>query len=152
MITPPLREACELVFRNRNTHSWPPDLSTVPAHWVQPFAPLAEELELAETDVEVALVGVRDFVAPILSAARHNSPIGCHRHAPDRVGVVVQSGQRQPAARIPQSHGAILTAADQQTAVRGERYASYRAGMAVQVRAWDDPTVGWSRFDAAILR
>jgi len=27
-----------------------------------------------------------------------------------------------------------------------------RAGMAVQVRAWDDPTVGWSRFDAAILR
>ncbi|MDR0183625.1 ATP-grasp domain-containing protein [Lysobacter arvi] len=26
------------------------------------------------------------------------------------------------------------------------------AGLAVQVRAWDDPTVGWSRFDAAILR
>ena len=63
-----LREACELVFRNRNTHSWPPDLSTVPAHWVQPFARLAEELELAETDVEVALVRVRDFVARILSA------------------------------------------------------------------------------------
>jgi hypothetical protein len=39
-----LREACELVFRNRNTHSWPPDLSTVPAHWAQPFARLAEEL------------------------------------------------------------------------------------------------------------
>lgn len=28
-----LRAACELVFRNRNTHAWPPDLSTVPAHW-----------------------------------------------------------------------------------------------------------------------
>ena len=27
-----------------------------------------------------------------------------------------------------------------------------RAGLAAQVRAWDDPTVGWSRFDAAILR
>lgn len=27
-----------------------------------------------------------------------------------------------------------------------------RAGMSVQVRAWDDATVGWSRFDAAILR
>ncbi|BDU15473.1 ATP-grasp domain-containing protein [Lysobacter auxotrophicus] len=27
-----------------------------------------------------------------------------------------------------------------------------RAGFAVQVRAWDDSTVGWSRFDAAILR
>jgi len=63
-----LREACELVFRNRNTHSWPPDLSTVPAHWAQPFARLAEELALAETDVEVALVRVRDFVARILRA------------------------------------------------------------------------------------
>ena len=63
-----LREACEVVFRNRDTHSWPPDLSTVPAHWVQPFARLAAELELAETDVEVALVRVRDFVARILSA------------------------------------------------------------------------------------
>jgi len=27
-----------------------------------------------------------------------------------------------------------------------------RAGLTVQVRAWDDPTVGWGRFDAAILR
>jgi hypothetical protein len=27
-----------------------------------------------------------------------------------------------------------------------------RAGIHVQVRAWDDATVGWSRFDAAILR
>ena len=34
----------ELVFRNRSTHAWPPDLSTVPAHWTQPFARLAEEL------------------------------------------------------------------------------------------------------------
>jgi hypothetical protein len=61
-----LREACELVFRNRNTHPWPPDLSTVPAHWAPPFARLAEELELAETDVEAALVRVRDLVARIL--------------------------------------------------------------------------------------
>jgi hypothetical protein len=63
-----LREACELVFRNRNTHSWPPDLSTVPAHWAQPFARLAEELELVETDLEAALLRVRNFVARILSA------------------------------------------------------------------------------------
>ncbi len=63
-----LREACELVFRNRNTHSWPPDLSTVPAHWAQPFSRLAEELELAETDLEAALVRVRKFVARIVSA------------------------------------------------------------------------------------
>lgn len=63
-----LREACELVFRNRNTHSWPPDLSTAPPHWGQPFARLAEELELAETDLDAALVRVRNFVARILSA------------------------------------------------------------------------------------
>jgi hypothetical protein len=63
-----LREACELVFRNRNTHSWPPDLSTVPAHWAQPFARLAEELELVETNLEAAILRVRNFVARILSA------------------------------------------------------------------------------------
>jgi hypothetical protein len=63
-----LRDACELVFRNRNTHSWPPDLSTVPAHWAQPFSRLAEELELAETDLDAALVRVRNFVARTLSA------------------------------------------------------------------------------------
>ena len=63
-----LRAACELVFRNRNTHAWPPDLSTVPAHWAQPFARLAEELELVETDLEAAILRVRNFVARILSA------------------------------------------------------------------------------------
>ena len=63
-----LRAACELVFRNRNTHAWPPDLSTVSAHWAQPFARLAEELELVETDLEAAILRVRNFVARILSA------------------------------------------------------------------------------------
>lgn len=64
-----IREACELVFRNRNTHSWPPDLDALPAHWAQPFAQLARELDLPETDVETALVKVRDFVARITSAS-----------------------------------------------------------------------------------
>ena len=63
-----LRAACELVFRNRNTHAWPPDLSTVPEHWAQPFARLAEELELVDSDLEAALLRVRNFVARILSA------------------------------------------------------------------------------------
>ena len=63
-----LRTACELVFRNRNTHAWPPDLSTVPAHWTQPFARLVEELDLVETDLEAAILRVRNFVARILSA------------------------------------------------------------------------------------
>jgi hypothetical protein len=63
-----LRAACELVFRNRNTHVWPPDLSTVPAHWAQPFARLAEELALVETDLKAAILRVRNFLARILRA------------------------------------------------------------------------------------
>jgi hypothetical protein len=64
-----IREACELVFRNRNTHPWPPDLNALPAHWARPFTQLAGELELPETDIEPALVRVRDFVAQILAAS-----------------------------------------------------------------------------------
>jgi Nucleotidyl transferase AbiEii toxin, Type IV TA system len=67
---PALREACELVFRSRNTHPWPPDLTAVPAHWAMPFAQLAEELGLPETDLDAALKRVRSFVARILGAAQ----------------------------------------------------------------------------------
>lgn len=61
-----LRDACELVFRSRRAHPWPPDLTAVPSHWTEPFAQLAVELELAETNVEAALVRLRAFVARIL--------------------------------------------------------------------------------------
>jgi hypothetical protein len=64
-----LREACELVFRSRRTHSWPPDLTTMPSHWTEPFAHLAVELDLADTDVDRALVKIRDFVARILRSS-----------------------------------------------------------------------------------
>jgi len=64
-----LREACELVFRSRTTHPWPPDLATTPAHWTEPFSHLALELDLADTDVDRALVKVRDFVARILRSS-----------------------------------------------------------------------------------
>jgi hypothetical protein len=64
-----LREACELVFRSRNTHAWPPDLEAMPSHWAAPFTQLAEELELRETDVQTALIRVRSFVERILAAA-----------------------------------------------------------------------------------
>lgn len=64
-----LREACELVFGSRNTHAWPPDLDAMPPHWAEPFAQLAGELELRETDVETALIRVRKFVARILRAS-----------------------------------------------------------------------------------
>ena len=64
-----LREACELVFRSRNTHAWPPHLDAMPSHWAEPFTQLARELELPETDVETALIRVRNFVARILTVS-----------------------------------------------------------------------------------
>jgi hypothetical protein len=64
-----LREACELVFRSRNTHPWPPNLDAMPLHWAAPFTQLAGELELRETDVEAALIRVRNFVERILRAS-----------------------------------------------------------------------------------
>jgi hypothetical protein len=63
-----LREACELVFRSRKTHPWPPNLDAMPPHWAEPFARLAGELALPERDLEAALVRLRSFVARILSA------------------------------------------------------------------------------------
>jgi hypothetical protein len=63
-----LGEACALVFQHRNTHAWPPDLSTVPPHWAQPFTRLAEDLALTETHIDVALVRIRDLVARIVRA------------------------------------------------------------------------------------
>jgi hypothetical protein len=64
-----LREACELVFSTRNTHPWPPDLTAAPPHWARPFAELAKELVLPDTNVEAAFASVRRLVARILGAA-----------------------------------------------------------------------------------
>jgi len=64
-----LREACELVFGSRNTHAWPPNLDTMPSHWTEPFAQLAGELELRDTDIDTALMRVRNFVERILRAS-----------------------------------------------------------------------------------
>lgn len=64
-----LREACELVFGTRSTHAWPPNLDAMPSHWAEPFAKLAGELDLLETDIETALIRVRNFVARIIKAS-----------------------------------------------------------------------------------
>jgi hypothetical protein len=64
-----LREACDMIFGSRKTQPWPPNLEAMPPHWTEPFAQVAEELELPERDVETALVRVRTFVARILSAS-----------------------------------------------------------------------------------
>ena len=62
-----LREACETIFRNRGTHDWPPTL-VVPPHWVDPFARLAEDLDLPVADAEAGMMRVQAFVERILSA------------------------------------------------------------------------------------
>ena len=62
-----LRDACELVFSSRGTHEWPPNLEMVPAHWGEPFAQLAEELQLVEKDIATALARVRALVERILA-------------------------------------------------------------------------------------
>ena len=62
-----LRDVCELVFRTRGTHDWPPPLE-VPVHWVEPFARLTRDLELPIVDAETAIVRVRTFVERIRAA------------------------------------------------------------------------------------
>jgi hypothetical protein len=62
-----LRDACELVFRTRRTHDWPPPFD-VPPHWVEPFARLAGELGLPVSDAQVGMALVQAFVERIISA------------------------------------------------------------------------------------
>jgi hypothetical protein len=62
-----LRDACELVFRVRRTHDWPPPFD-VPPHWVEPFTRLAGELGLPVSDAQVGMARVQAFVERIISA------------------------------------------------------------------------------------
>lgn len=62
-----VREACEQVFRSRGTHAWPPPLEA-PPHWAEPFARLAQELELPVADIDEAMARVRAFVGRIRAA------------------------------------------------------------------------------------
>ena len=62
-----LREACESVFRTRGTHDWPPVLE-LPVHWVESFAALSRELELAVHDGHEAMERVRAFVERVRRA------------------------------------------------------------------------------------
>jgi len=61
-----LREACEAVFRNRDTHHWPP-LLEVPPHWGEPFARLATDLDLPVTDAHAAMARVQAFIDRVLA-------------------------------------------------------------------------------------
>lgn len=62
-----LRDACELTFRARATHQWPP-LIEAPPHWAEPFARLARELGLETADMESAIARVYTFLQRIRAA------------------------------------------------------------------------------------
>lgn len=62
-----LRDACESVFHSRRTHDWPPPLE-VPQQWVEPFARLAQELDLPVSDAEAGMARVSAFVERIKAA------------------------------------------------------------------------------------
>ena len=63
-----LREACEMVFKHRGTHDWPPEFA-VPPHWTDPFARMAADLDLPVTDASTGMERVQAFVHRILQTA-----------------------------------------------------------------------------------
>jgi hypothetical protein len=60
-----LRDACEAVFRMRDTHAWPPALD-LPPHWTEPFARLARELELPVIDAAAGMTRIHTLVERII--------------------------------------------------------------------------------------
>jgi hypothetical protein len=62
-----VREACEAVFAHRAEQPWPPEVH-VPPHWAEPFARLAEEIDLPTRDVGEAAAALRAFIAEMAGA------------------------------------------------------------------------------------
>ncbi len=66
---PAVRRACERVFGDRGTHPWPPAIAFPPT-WVEPYARLADELELPAPTLDAAASSLRVWVGAIVSAHR----------------------------------------------------------------------------------
>jgi hypothetical protein len=62
-----VRAACVDVFTVRAKHEWPPKLEP-PAFWEEPFAALAEEVELPVRGFEDAVQEARSFIEAIVGA------------------------------------------------------------------------------------
>lgn len=58
------RTTCERVFAVRGTHPWPPPIDA-PASWREPFRVLAEQVGLAVTDIDEALLRARGFLGTV---------------------------------------------------------------------------------------
>lgn len=63
-----VRAACEDVFAIRGTHAWPPVLDP-PEFWEEPFATLAEAVELPVQNLEDAVEEAQAFIDAIAKAA-----------------------------------------------------------------------------------
>jgi len=59
-----VREACKKVFEVRAAHGWPPALNP-PTFWVEPFAALAEEVDLPVRTLDEAVQEARAFIRAI---------------------------------------------------------------------------------------
>jgi hypothetical protein len=64
---PAVRRACERVFRDRGTHSWPPTIA-LPPTWKEPYGSLAVELELPASTLAAAAAAITTWVGAIVAA------------------------------------------------------------------------------------
>ena len=64
---PAVRRACERVFRDRGTHSWPPTIA-LPPTWAEPYARLANEFELPAPTLDAAARAITAWVSAMVSA------------------------------------------------------------------------------------
>jgi hypothetical protein len=60
-----VRRACERVFRDRKSHPWPPAI-TFPPTWAEPYARLADELELPARTLDAAAATITAWVSAIV--------------------------------------------------------------------------------------
>jgi len=64
---PAIRAACEITFRLRGTHPWPPPI-VLPPRWRAPYAALATDVGLAVTALDAAERALQAFLSELLSA------------------------------------------------------------------------------------
>ncbi len=63
-----LRADCMQIFKLRNTHAWPPNV-TVYDSWVEPYKAIANDAGVAVTDAHRAAADLREYLTSIESLA-----------------------------------------------------------------------------------
>lgn len=73
-----VRAACVEVFALRGTHGWPPDFNP-PESWHEPFARLADEVDLPVRSLDQAVEEAREFIQMIDAQDEARGPYGSAR-------------------------------------------------------------------------